>query len=155
MCLNAQLWLIDGTERKGMGSSTRNCVIHNEERFSCWIIKFFLISNQRPQGKIWVRNLALGTSHWSLFFPRREVIGNCQRDGHTSQSSLVSHSSKGPTRRRLWSWSSHLPQPNCWGFGWFHSFCSHEARRKPVFSPWPLNDTCQSWRLWDLHSLEN
>ena len=43
-----------------MGSSTRSyCVIHNKELTH----KSCLISDERPQGKIWVNKLALKESH--------------------------------------------------------------------------------------------
>lgn len=151
------LWLICMYLRKGMGSSIRSCcVIHNKELTH----NSFLISDQSPQGKIWVKNLASEKSHWSLFVPPKKSNRELPTVMGTSQSLLVylAHQPHqgGPSVKLNFPPTSPKPRGDITqGFGEFLSFCSHVAWREPALSPMPSKWHFQHWRLRGLQSLEN
>lgn len=64
-------WLTTVCLQEGNGQFHEELLCNPEWRAFLLTHSSFLISVQRPQGKIWVRKLASGKSQWSMFVPRK------------------------------------------------------------------------------------
>lgn len=162
MCLNAQFWICSRYLRnslidwwltsmsleEGNGQVHEELLCNSEWRAFLLTYSSFLISVQRPQGKIWVRKLASEKSQWSMFVLQKRnnrELPNVMSSPLSLPVTMLINSTNEGMRGPLWNWTSQPTQAS-WRYNprlWLasHGFCSYAAWREPVLLAWPLNDT--------------